>query len=255
MSQTTSNKLTKQSVSSNSKVSSSIVHKPFSTGKINIFHPPKSRPNGEMMPSKLVVNATLETSEGSEQLATLTQSQNWLNLFLNPWGISAVSILLLTNIFSGILIWHNSLKITSQQDLKSTQINVGDYDLAAREFVPLNLNTLSTLSNPNSLLTDDAVESEAMQAEIPPALLPFKINDSFTSIDNEYHYILTEYTGDRSLELVKQKVNNISLVNLPQGLFIYLGAFTEKSAALKFLEQLEATGINAYIYPLDISDK
>ena len=251
MSQTTSSKLANKSTSSNPKVSSSIVHKPFSTGKINIFHPPKSSPNGEMMPSKLVVNATLEASEESEKLPTTPQSQNWLNLFLNPWSISAIAVLLLANIFSGILIWHNSLNTSSQDALESSQIDVGNYDLAAQEFIPLNLNTLSTLSSSTSILTDDEAESEAIQAEIPPALLPLNIHNSFTSIDNEYHYILTEYTGDRSLELVKHKVNSISLVNLPQGVFIYMGAFTQKSAAVEFLAKLKAVGINAYIYPLD----
>ena len=249
MSKTTSSKLAKKSTSTNKKVASSIVHKPFSTGTINIFHPPKSNPNGEMISSKLVVNATLEESGVSEQLLTIPQSKHWFNLFLNPWGISAIAVLLLANVFSGVLIWRNSLQLSSNLEVEPQGTDVGNYNLAAQEFVPLNLNTLSTLSSSAAIVTDDEVESEAMQVEIPPALLPLNINNSLASLDTQYHYILTEYTGDRSLELVRQKVNSISLVNLPQGVFIYMGGFTQKTAAVEFLAQLKAAGINAYIYP------
>ncbi len=250
MSQITSKKSTKKSTSANPKVAASIVHKPFSTGKINIFNPPKSNPNGELMPSKLFLNATLETSEQPEEILT-PQPKQWFDLFINPWGISAIALLLLANIFSVIFIWRNSLQISSQEAVESAQIDVGNYDLAAKEFVPLNLNTLSTLSRPSGIAKENEVTTDKIEVEIPPALLPLNIDNPRTSFDTEYNYILTEYTGDRSLALVKQKVNSVSLVNLPQGLFIYLGAFTQNSTAIEFLEQLKAVGISAYIYPFE----
>ncbi|MGF1542736.1 MAG: hypothetical protein ACFCU5_20235 [Pleurocapsa sp.] len=250
MSQITSNRSTKKSTPTNHKVASSIVHKPFATGKINIFNPPKSNPNGELTPSKLVLNATLEDPQQTEELLT-PQPKQWLNVFINPWGISAIALLLLANIFSGILIWRNSLERSSQETLESTKIDVGSYDLAAREFVTLNLNTLSTLSHLADIVGEDAVKMKKMAVEIPPALLPLNLDNSLSSLDTQYHYILTEYTGDRDLAAVKQKVNSVSLVNLPQGLFIYLGAFTQKSTAIEFLEELKTVGITAYIYPFE----
>ena len=246
MSPTTSDKLTTKTAATNQKVASSIVHKPFDTGKINIFHPHKGKPNGKMIPAKLMQNATLEESDSLERLLPTSQLPSWLSLFLNPWSIGAIAILLLANIASGILIWQNSTSVVSSNDLKEEQISVGDYDLAAQEFVPLNLNTLSTL--PSSLTNNNPPESTKLQVEIPPALLPLDVNN-LNSLNPQYHYILTEYQGDRSLELARQQVDNISLVHFPQGIFIYLGAFTEKTAATNFISQLQATGIKAYIYP------
>jgi hypothetical protein len=251
MSKINANKSTKKSTSTNPQVASSIVHKPFSTGKINIFNPPKSNPNGESISSKLVVNTTLEDSQQIEAILTTSQPKQWFNLFINPWVISAGVIFLLANIFSSIFIWHNYSQSSEREASESTQIEAGNYDLAAKEFAPLNLNTLSTISDFSNVVKEDTSKPDKIKVEIPPALLPLKLGDSLNNLDTQYHYILTEYQGDRSLASVKQKVDNISLVNLPQGLFIYLGAFTEKSKAIEFVEQLKTAKINAYIYPFE----
>ncbi|MEL6461355.1 MAG: hypothetical protein AAFQ91_24515, partial [Cyanobacteria bacterium J06621_15] len=70
-----------------------------------------------------------------------------------------------------------------------------------------------------------------------------------TARDAEYHYVLTEYSGDRSLALARQKASQVSLVNFPQGVFIYLGAFKEREQAEQFIVQLKQENFAAQIYP------
>lgn len=245
MSPSTPSNSTKKTLT-NPKLASSIVHKPFSTGTINIFNPPKSNPNGESVSSKLVLDAVLETELPTELKESI--KPKWHDRLLNPWVISAIAILLLANSISGIFIWRHSQISSAQSNELSESPTIGNSNLVEREFMPLNLSTLSSISSKDSSQEAKTPTNLTPDAPIHPALIPLNQVDS---LNTQYHYVLTEYTGDRSLILARQKVKNISLVNFPQGVFIYLGAFTEKTSAIAFVEQLKQEGLNAYIYPFD----
>ncbi|MEM7756729.1 MAG: hypothetical protein AAF298_01160, partial [Cyanobacteria bacterium P01_A01_bin.40] len=123
-----------------------------------------------------------------------------------------------------------------------------DYaNLDSAEFVPLNLSTLSILDT-----SEDTVSGKATILEpISPALAPINNTMALSAINSPYYYVLSEYTGDHSLALARQKVKQVSLVNFPQGVFIYLGAFTEREQAEKFVLQLKQENFTAQIYPFN----
>lgn len=238
----------------NQKVATSIVHQPFETGTINIFNPfrSKSKSSGEPVASKLVVNAVLEDSLTSQaftaQLEPNTTETKWLNKLLTPWSLSAIALLLLGNIISGITIWQNPEKLitTAEIDAAASQPEslsaVGSSNLAQQEFVTLDLDRLSTLSTPKTVNSTPTVLKPEIAASSP---LPL------AQLSSRYYYIVTDYTGDHSLKSIRQVVESVSLVNFSPGVFVYLGAFTEENAARDFVAQLEQSGIDAFIYPLE----
>jgi hypothetical protein len=241
-----------QESQTSSPLKSSIVHKPFATGTINIFNPHRTKgnkTNSQLTAPKLYLNAQLEKSD---QLATRSSASdepseiadrqsNWLDRLLNPWSISAIAIIFLANLISAAVIWRNYRSLASIEPVK-TVATLGSANIASAEFMPLNLSTLSRLK------TAEDVESPVV-APIIPALAP--INLAQSTIDPQYYYILTEYNGDSSLALAKQKVEQVSLVNLPQGVFIYLGAYQERDRAEQFIAHLKQENFAAHIYPAD----
>ncbi len=235
-----------QESKSNSQLKSSIVHKPFATGTINIFNPYRTKGSpikDQLAAPKLYLDAQLE----SERLATYESAQvkyqpsHWLDRLLNPWSISAIAIVVLANLISGAVIWRNSHLRAGVKPVKAVA-TLGSANIASEEFMPLNLSTLSRLKMPES-------EIEPVVAPISPALAP--INLTLSTIVERYYYILTEYHGDSSLTLAKQKVEQISLVNLPQGVYIYLGAYKDLAQAEQFIAHLKQENFVAHIYPPD----
>ncbi|MEM9509943.1 MAG: hypothetical protein AAGA16_20040, partial [Cyanobacteria bacterium P01_E01_bin.35] len=223
----------------NPTVNSSIVHKPFATGTINIFNPyrNKSNPsNAQPNTPKLFTNTQLENPPEleTESSAEFTQpdfryrQRDWCNTLFNPWSMSAIAMILLANLISGAVIWRN-YRWVSKEKIVQPLANVNYANLESAEFVPLNLSTLSILDT-----SEDTVSVKATIIEpISPALAPINNTVALSGINSPYHYVLSEYTGDRSLALARQKVKQVSLVNFPQGVFIYLGAFTEREQAEK----------------------
>lgn len=223
--------------SSNPKLKSSIVHKPFSTGTVNFFHPYRQKSNSQLsidepLNTELDLKATQSTLE-----EPVYSDRHWLDSLINPWSLSAIAIIFLANLVSGAVIWRNyrfSAVVEEPEPILSS------VDLTAAEFIPLNLSTLSML---------DTVEDTITEPKLTP------IAPSKAPLDNlatsEYYYVLTEYAGDRSLALSRQKVKQIALVNLPQGMFIYLGAFTTKEQADRFVAQLSQENLTARLYPFD----
>jgi hypothetical protein len=229
----------------NSNLASSIVHKPFSTGKINIFNPYRSKPNNQLAAPKLFLDAELEKTQQPEAiLENEEQKKDWLDSILSPWGLSAIAIIFLANLISSAVIWRNSAISVNNQQISPKAPVVGNSNLAAQKFMPLSLNTLSTIDT-----SVNSVKKSPAQEIVPDVTLNGAM--ALSQINSQYHYVLTEYTGDRSLSIARQKIKNVSLVNFPQGIFIYLGAFTERSQADAFAGQLKQDGIDAYIYPLD----
>ncbi|MEO1692763.1 MAG: hypothetical protein AAFR63_14745 [Cyanobacteria bacterium J06631_6] len=248
-----------QEPKTNSQLKSSIVHKPFATGTINIFNPHRAKnsgSNGQLTAPKLFLNAEIEKaeSEKSEQLTSLTDldsepveieyhDSSWLERLLNPWSVGAIAIIFLANLISGAVIWRN-YRLASDIITEKNLPTLGSANIATEEFMPLNLSTLSRLK------TAESAEEEATIIEpISPALAP--INLSQSTINPEYHYILTEYRGDSSLAQVRQQVKHVSLVNLPQGVFIYLGAYKDRDEAERYIAYLAQANLAAQIYPLN----
>ena len=241
----------------NRNLKSSIVHKPFATGTINIFNPYKSKQDGELSQPKLFLNAELEEFEAtaeltssdlaeSESMEVEYRSRNWIDSLLSVWGISAIAILVSVNLISAGAIWRN-LQTANPQDNSKKSATIGDANLAEREFMPLNLSTLSKIE-PNKKIS---VEDSAELVPIPPALAPLNDLSNLSAINSEYHYILTEYTGDQALSLARQQVKQVSLVNFPQGVFIYLGAFRDRQAAEQFVSKLKQDSLTARVYPFE----
>ena len=232
----------------NPNLKSSIVHKPFATGTVNIFNPHRHQPQNRN-PSKLTLNARLEKTETATTTPNLESAKiqaeeryNWFDVLLNPWSISAIAIVVFANLISTAIIWRNHHSI-AETEVKSN-LTLGSADLAAEEFMPLNLSTLSVLEP-----TEDIVEAPVI-TPIAPTLAP--LNDAAVStLNREYYYILSEYSGDRSIALARQQVKQVSLVNFPEGIFIYLGAFKERDRASEFISQLAKENFTAQIFPFD----
>lgn len=255
-----------QESKSNSQLKSSIVHKPFATGTINIFNPYRTKgkgnkADGQLATPTLYLDAQLEKSD---QLAPFSQADSeadiglnsyeptydpteakdhqshWLDWLFSPWSVSAIAVIFLANLISGAVIWRNYRSVANTKSVQPVT-TLGSANIASEEFMPLNLGTLSRLKT-----AADGSES-SVNAPIPPALAP--INLAQSTVEPEHYYVLTEYTGDSSLALARQKVKQVSLVNFPQGVFIYLGAYQDREQAEEFVAHLQQENFVAHIYP------
>ena len=243
-------------ISANSKAKSSIVHKPFATGTINIFNPHRSKKKNKLTP-KLFLNAELENLDKQEPKSKQSEldldkneieyrDRSWVDSLFSFWGISAIAILVSINLISAGFIWRNSRNTVEQSEVEPLA-KIGNNDFSDREFMPLNLSTLGTIKTTN----DKEIEAAIALEPIAPALAPLDNIASLSSDNTPFHYILTEYTGEQSLSLAQQKVPQVSLVNFPQGVLIYMGAFKDREDANKFAAQLKKEDFPATVYPLD----
>ena len=224
--------------SSNPKLKSSIVHKPFSTGTVNFFHPYRQKSNSKLSKDEpLNTESDLETTRSPLE-EPVYSDRHWVDSLINPWSITAIAIIFLANLVSGAVIWRNYR--LSAKVVEESEPILSSVDLTAAEFVPLNLSTLSMLDTVEDTVTEPKL------TPIAPAQAPL---DNLAAL--EYYYVLTEYVGDRSLAVSRQKVKQVALVNLPQGMFIYLGAFTTKEQADRFVAQLSQENLTARLYPFD----
>lgn len=240
----------------NSNLKSGLVHKPFATGTINIFNPHRNKEGSKLRPPELWLNAQLEQDLDKRKLefnlesdlepeAIKAQDKNWLDSLLSPWGISAIAMLLLINLISGGFLWRYARNAAIPNEVKPS--TVGMRNFTKQEFMPLNLSTLGAIETEE----DEAAELTSDLTPIAPALAPLDNIASLSSFNTEYYYVLSEYTGEQSLLLARQKVAQVSLVNFPQGVFVYLGAFKNRQDAEKFISQLKQENFSAQIYPLD----
>ena len=234
----------------NSNLKSTIVHKPFATGTINILNPHKNKShqpkNFATPPEKIFLDAQLEESELSAKPAAESSApkQNWFDRLITPWSVSAIAIIFLTNLVSGAIIWRN-YRLENVSPAAKAIATLGNKNIAEKEFIPLNLSTLSMIEP-----TEITASETSVIEPISPALAPID-STVISSINPPYYYILSEYTGDRSLSLARQKVKHVSLVNLTQGVFIYLGAFTTKEQAEEFISQIAEREFPARVYPFN----
>lgn len=247
-----------QKPAENPSVKSSIVHKPFTTGTVNIFNPHRNKGESKLSPPKLFLNAELEQDldkrKAELELSELDlesdeiehQERSWLDNLLSPWGISAIAILFLINLISAGFIWRNAQNALNPNEVEPPIAKIGNKNLRDKEFIPLNLSTLGTIKT-----VEDEVEPTLDITPIPPALAPLNNIGSLSSFNTPHHYVLTEYIGEESLSLARQKVKQVSLVNFPEGIFVYMGAFKNREDADKFVDRLKQEDFSAHIYPLD----
>ena len=225
--------------SSNPKLKSSIIHKPFATGTVNIFSPYRHKSSSQLSTDESL-NTELDLKATQSALEEAIYSdRHWIDSWINPWSLSAIALIFLANLVSTAVIWRNYR--LSANEVNEAEATLSSVDLTAEEFVPLNLGSLSMLDTAEDTVTEPKLKP------IAPAQAPLD-NNLATS---KYYYVLTEYTGDRSLALSKQKVKQIALVNLPQGVFVYLGAFTTKEQADRFVAQLSQENFTARVYPFN----
>ena len=233
-----------QQSNSLSEKKSGLVHQPFPEREINIFNPPKKNPNGYLSPAKLYLNDIEE-----ELTPSSTAKIKGQNVLPNPWVISSLVIVLIANLVSGAFIFLHRQDAIEAAKAESSKSLSTEPNLAAKEFIELNLSTLSTISSPEPAKKES--KSAKSITEAHAGYIPTYAAHPLLSKSKNYYYILTEYAGDRSLELAKAQVKQVSLVNFPQGIFIYMGAFEQKSQAEEFVASLQEEGMYAYIYPFD----
>ena len=196
----------------NPHLKSSIIHKPFATGTVNIFNPHRQKSQERAIASNF--DAGLEKPDTATLESTPAESNNWYDRLLNPWSICAIAVVLSANLVSGAVIWRNYHSIAETE--VQSKLTLGSADLTADEFVPLNLSTLSVLKT-----TEDAVEVPAI-TPIAPALAP--LNSTESALDPEYYYVLlSEYSGDRSLATARQKVPQVSFGQFSRRCFYLFG--------------------------------
>jgi len=259
-------------MSSEQKKQSTIVHKPFLTGQVNIFNPPKANPNGRLASAKLLTKDTKkrpnnflfeQINKQTEGYRNLWQSDNASsesNYFSRKKTILiAIAIVIVANISSAIIISNQKQKnqIASESAIEQPNSSqVGNIDLSSKEFIDLKASSLSTIPQDNvsedlSLNSTETDSKTTLPLAIPPLNISQSKNPFAPQPIAQYYYILSEYTGDRSLVLAKEKVPNVSLITLEEGIFIYMGAFRRKEPAQQFLNKLKKEGFYAYMYPPD----
>lgn len=262
--------MSRQSRSSKEKKQSNLVHKPFFKGRLNFFHPPQKNPNGHLASAKLlnedicvarenVEDKDLEDLDALNNLNSYSVKNTEIktNRFFNGWKIATVLLIVIGNLTAAITMsaWQRKTESVTNT-LDSQELTVaGKSDLTSKEFVSLDFHNLKNIpavtvkeeSKPKS----EKASSENLPLAIPPTNLPQDILLPKVKDNSQYYYILTEYTGDRSLAMAKTKVPNVSLINFPQGVFIYMGAFAQKESARQFIQQLKELGLEGYIYPFE----
>jgi cell division septation protein DedD len=254
-----------------SKPSSKLLHQPSSLPEEDYWLAPKEARLGNYTSTSLTQAESLLDSIVELEAAQI-RNKSWLDSLFTPLGVSAILVVLLTNVIASSVIFLNykaefqSNSANSAKDrLVKPEIS-NSPNLAQQEFVDLNLMTLSTLGSPvdkskvdrqqhsSSIRLNSKVKRKKVVASAPAIASVNPLNSSSypvsstALINTNYYYILTEYNGEQSLVRAKKKVSNASVISFPQGLFIYMGAFYASQDADRFVEQLEQQGIQAYIY-------
>jgi hypothetical protein len=62
------------------------------------------------------------------------------------------------------------------------------------------------------------------------------------------HYVVTDYTGDQSLNSARQAVGDAYVRNFPDGARIQMGSFSQETAAEDMVQELQNQGIPAQVY-------
>ena len=191
------------SSSSEQKKQSSIVHKPFLTGQINIFNPPKASPNGRLASAKLLAKDTKKQQNNYLFEQINKQTENYLNLWqsdnassesnhfsLGKTSLIAIAMIFIANILSAIVILNQRQKTEISPETSIEQPNssqVGNINLSSKEFIDLKASSLSSIqapTNQDSSLDTITTDEPILPLAIPP--LNLAQNPHLTA--NQYYY-------------------------------------------------------------------
>jgi hypothetical protein len=251
------------------KTNVNLTHRLSSLPEEDYWLAPKEVRSGNSHPTSLTNTESLLDSIFDLEEEREIEQKHWLQNLFTPLGISSILLILLTNAIGSSLVMLNYRSLgesvltpPSNQEVNNSEIPNGP-NLAQQEFVDLNLLNLSTLPSPTKKSKSNSQQKSSAKSQLKTnkaiATAPTSNNPnsvpgnsetiSSTALTNtNYYYILTEYRDPSSLQQVKQKLGNASLVNFPQGLFIYVGAFYDRESANRFVERLGNQGITAYIH-------
>jgi hypothetical protein len=81
-----------------------------------------------------------------------------------------------------------------------------------------------------------------------PAAAPAAPAPTPAPVATSTYYVVTDYTGDPSLNQARQAVGDAYVRNFPVGARIQLGAFSSEADAAAHVEALQGQGINAQVY-------
>jgi hypothetical protein len=111
---------------------------------------------------------------------------------------------------------------------------------------PVSPEPISTAPPP---IEPDPVESASSEpAPVEPAPAP-SVATAPAAQSNSYYYVVTEYSGDASLQEARGAVPDAYVRNLPsEGAKVQLGAFSDETKAQELLQQLQQQGIEAEVY-------
>ena len=92
-------------------------------------------------------------------------------------------------------------------------------------------------------VVESAPEAPPLQSD-PPAV----VSGSAESVPANLYYVVTDYTGDPSLDSAREAVDEAYVRNFEAGARIQMGAFGSEEAATSLIENLQDQGIEAQIY-------
>ncbi|MBE9076677.1 hypothetical protein IQ241_05090 [Romeria aff. gracilis LEGE 07310] len=124
-------------------------------------------------------------------------------------------------------------------------------DLSAREFVNLDLESLSTLNPRPASSSSYRPRPGATASE--PALPPLPTGNPLpepapTPVEGNNYYVTLEFTGEQGLFDARQYISEAFVRNFSDGNRIQLGAFENQVSAQQWAEQLQQSGLSAQVY-------
>lgn len=306
---------------------------PNTAGSLTNAADPAADPDDYLESSEQLLRSL---AEEEAQIRARRPSSSLMTSLLTPLGIGSMLLLLLSSVTFGYVLMNPSSlgflrigranqdsapEVTEEGTASGGQASTTTSpNLAEREFVDLNLNTLSTLEtrsgstgsplpNPQVAPTTaaTAITPSRTQAQPTPTAVPVPVNRPApaarptvvqpTSVTparpaptrpaptrpapaaynppaapevpavapaapapapatptapqaatGDYHYVVTDYSGDRALEEARTVVPGAYVRNSPEGAHVQLGAFTEAERAEELVQELQNQGIQAEVY-------
>lgn len=231
----------------------------------------------ELTHSLLNPDGYLESSEALlknlEAETKATAKSNLLAVFLTPWRIAAV-IAGFSSILGGYMILNtlrlsylwisNSLlaqdspaKIVARPVPTATPASITATnvpDLSSDKFENLNLSNLSRLKSIAGSPSQTSPSASISQNLPVTMTAPAQFSASSLSVAHlptvtgkGYFYVLTDYTGQPSLEQARRVISDALVAKFPEGIRIQLGALNDRSSAQKLVQALQRQGISATI--------
>ncbi len=105
-------------------------------------------------------------------------------------------------------------------------------------------------SQPSPSPTSPSTTASLPSAPTPPSPSSSSVAVATTAPPSQenYVYVVTPYTGDRSLEQAQAAVSGAYVRNFPQGAQVQLGAFSTPERAQSLVQELNSQGIPAQVY-------